>query len=428
MTGAATCLGCGCACDDIDLHVRDNRIIEARNACSLGVGWFGDGTVPGRVRVSGHHAALEEAIDAAARLLAQASRAIVYLAPDLSCEAQREGVAVADALRATLDSVTSATVMGSILAAQERGRASATLGEIRHRADVIVFWGVDPALTYPRYQARYAANAPGIHVPNGRRSRTIIAVDVGDARGPADADQRFLVSAADEVAMLTMLRAEVEPQDAGVRRGHESSTGSGPGTAPLAGVAECSAALLAGRYVAIVADAEAGAVRDSGRAAALIALAQSLNGPTRAALSLLRAGGNRSGADACTTWQTGYPAAVDFTRGFPRYRPHDGSAGARLDRGEVDAALVLGSAAGIPPSVLSALASIPTAVVGPRASESPLAGGVAVIDTAVAGIHEAGTALRMDDVPLPLRAAVSGPPSALDVIRALRARLPSVRR
>src|SRR5205823_13327899 len=104
--------------------------------------------------------------------------------------------------------------------------------------------------------------------------------------------------------------------------------------------------LLAGRYVAIVADAEPddGHAVDPGRAGALISLAQALNGPTRAALSLLRGGGNRSGADAVMTSQTGYPASVDFTLGHPRYRPHDGNAAARLARGDVDALLVVRAA------------------------------------------------------------------------------------
>jgi formylmethanofuran dehydrogenase subunit B len=69
------------------------------------------------------------------------------------------------------------------------------------------------------------------------------------------------------------------------------------------------------------------------RLSALIALVQALNGPTRAALSLLRAGGNRSGVDAVLTSQTGYPAAVDFSRGAPRYRPYDGRA-SQLGRAE----------------------------------------------------------------------------------------------
>ena len=394
----ATCLGCGCACDDIDVVVEANRIVEARNACPLGVSWFGDGVVPMRSRVGGRDVALAEALDAAASLLAGSARPLVYVAPDLSCEAQREAVGLADLLRATLDSVTSSTAIMSLLAAQERGRASATLGEIRNRADLVVFWGVDPAVRYPRYATRYAPEPAGVHVPDGRRSRTVVAVDVGNARGPADADHRFSVGLHEEVAVLTMTQADAHP---------------------LASI------LAAGRYVAIVADAEPDPdqpERDSGRAAALIGLAQALNGRTRCALVTMRAGGNRSGADTCLTWQTGYPAAVDFMRGYPRYRPHDGAA-ARLARGDIDAALVIGAVRALPDDVVELFGRTRCAVIGPSASDGPLAGADVIVDTGVAGIHAAGTALRMDDVPLPLAAPISGAPSALAAIRALRARM-----
>ena len=146
---------------------------------------------------------------------------------------------------------------------------------------------------------------------------------------------------------------------------------------------ELAPTLLAARYAVFVADAEArpeerarqfdrsaAAEPDHGRADALVALTLALNGPTRCALSLLRAGGNRSGADAVATWQTGFPAAVDFARGYPRYRPLDGTAGARLVRGEVDAVLVIGSAACVPSLLLDRMAQLPCAVLGPRASES----------------------------------------------------------
>ena len=54
-----------------------------------------------------------------------------------------------------------------------------TLGEIRNRADVLLFWGTDPAARYPRFLSRYAPDPPGVHVPQGRASRTVIAVDIG---------------------------------------------------------------------------------------------------------------------------------------------------------------------------------------------------------------------------------------------------------
>lgn len=424
---AATCLGCGCTCDDIDVAVRGDRIVEARNACPLGAAWFGDGRVPALARVAGRHVSRDAAIDAAARLLTAAARPLVYLAPDISCDAQREGIALADALRATLDSVTSATVMDSVLAAQERGRAGATLGEVRNRADAVVFWGIDPALRYPRYWTRYAPEPAGLHVPEGRRSRTLVSVDVGNSRGPADADVRVAVPSAGEVATLTALSALVAGAAPGLHQAPARTPPETPGTPDsLTRAREIMPALLAARYAVIVADLEpdaSHAERDSGRADALIMLAQALNGPARCALSLLRAGGNRSGADAVATWQTGYPAAVDFSRGYPRYRPYDGTAAARLARGEVDAVLVVGSAALVPAELLSMMAQVRCAVVGPRASESALADHAAAIDTGVAGIHEGGTAIRMDDVPILLRPSVNGPPTAAAVAREMRERM-----
>ncbi len=152
----------------------------------------------------------------------------------------------------------------------------------------------------------------------------------------------------------------------------------------------------------------------------MIALAQALNGPSRCALSMLRAGGNRSGAEAVLTSQTGYPTGVDFSRGFPVYRPHD----AKMS---TDAALIVGDPATIPEPVMStftdlaAFARLPLAIIGPGASR--VTDARIAIDTGVAGIHCGGTALRMDDVALPLRPSIDGHRDPADVIRALITRL-----
>src|SRR3954469_24222428 len=127
-TEHVTCLGCGCACDDIGVVVRDGHIVEARNACGLGLQWFGDGQVPSRSRVDGREPGFDEALAAAARLLSAASQPLVYLAPGISCETQRKAVAIAALLHARLDTVTSSMAPELVLSAQERGYASATLG------------------------------------------------------------------------------------------------------------------------------------------------------------------------------------------------------------------------------------------------------------------------------------------------------------
>jgi formylmethanofuran dehydrogenase subunit B len=137
-------------------------------------------------------------------------------------------------------------------------------------------------------------------------------------------------------------------------------------------------------------------------------------------LAGLRAGGNRSGAEAALTWQTGYPMRVSFREGHPRYRA-DRAAVERLRAGGADAVLVAGAAASLGPLPLK---SVPGVVIGPRAST--VTGARVAIDTGVAGIHEAGTGYRMDDVPLPLSAVLAHPRSAGEslglLLRAVRGR------
>ena len=419
VTTNATCLGCGCACDDIDVVVVDGRIVEARNACPLGAAWFGDGCAPARCLVDGRDAPLDDALDNAAKLLASARRTLVYLAPGLSCEAQRAGVAVADLLRGVIDSATTDTTLTPLLASQERGFASATLGELRNRADVVVFWAVDIERRYPRFTSRYAPVPVGMHLQAGRASRTVIAVDVGRATVPIDTDQRVAIDPADEVATLTAMQAVVAAP-IGERAPFADREGR-----PWVLARDLAAPLLAARYVALVYDAEPDerAVRSSSRFDALAGLAQSLNDATRCAAIALRAGGNRSGADAVLTAQTGYPVAVDFARGYPRYSPHDGSASAYLSRREVDAALILGDAASMPATAVDALGAVRQVVIGPRASASLTPGAAVAIDTGVPGIHTDGTALRTDDVPLPLRPSLPGPPSTASLVARLASTL-----
>jgi len=403
MTEHVTCLGCGCACDDIAVVVKRSRIAEASNACTLGAAWFGDGVVPAEIRVDGRAATLERGIGKAAELLTGAARPLVYIAGDVSCEVQREAVAIGDHLHAAVDSL-AATAAGAVLAGQRRGRATATLGEIREHADLVVFWGVDPGERYPRFVARYATARGDLG-----KTRRVVAVDVGASRGPKDADVRVAIAPSDEVDAIGVMRATVAGRDASAAR--------------FASAVDLARRMMQARYTAIVADGEPGArAIDPDRAEALIALGQALNGPARCTLYALRAGGNRSGADAVLTWQTGFPFAVDFAGGPPRYRPGAGSAEALLADHEIDAALVIGAPATIPGPVADALVRIPIAVAGPRASTSAVRPVVAM-DTGVAGIHEGGTAFRMDDVPLPLRASLEGPRAALDVVRALRDKL-----
>jgi formylmethanofuran dehydrogenase subunit B len=180
--------------------------------------------------------------------------------------------------------------------------------------------------------------------------------------------------------------------------------------------------LTRARYAVVIHDAEPTTqTRNALRIEGLVALAQALNGPTRAALCSLRAGGNSVGAEAVLTSHTGYPFAVDYSRGYPRYQP--GARGiARI--GGFRSVLVVGSPL-LPEPARAKLSSLPTIAIGPRASQAEFSTSVA-IDTGVAGIHEGGIAYRMDEVPLSLRPPLSGPRITADVLASLSQALRAV--
>jgi formylmethanofuran dehydrogenase subunit B len=394
---SVTCLGCGCGCDDLTVRVRAGRIADLSPPCPLAKRWFGDGSVPREIRVEGRPETIEKAIEAAAAALSGAARPLVLLAPDLTTEAQRVAIAVGDALRAEVDGATSDSAAEGILVAQRRGRAAASLGEIRNRADVVLFWAVDPREHYPRYLERYAAAASTTHV----HGRALLSVSVGTDRGPEQAEIEAEFTPGEEVDALAVMQATVRGQ----RLGELPER-----LRPAATIAE---RLVQGKYVAIVHDAEsAREARDAQRTESLVALAHVLNGPTRAALSSLRAGGNRSGAEAALTWQTGYPMRVSFREGHPRAQP-ERSGLERLRSGGADAVLVAGSVAALQDPGL-ALDRVPAVIIGPGAST--VTGTRVAIDTGIAGIHERGTGYRMDDVPLPLSPVLESPRPAAETL------------
>jgi formylmethanofuran dehydrogenase subunit B len=106
----ATCTFCGCTCDDIELHADGERIVKAKNACSLGVAWFRHHTAehlyPDAL-IDGKPASVEAAIDAAAGFLYQADMPLVYGLSNITSESQREAVALAELVGGVVDSHTS---------------------------------------------------------------------------------------------------------------------------------------------------------------------------------------------------------------------------------------------------------------------------------------------------------------------------------
>ena len=101
------------------------------------------GERPPVARVDDQEVAFDEAVDAAAAILRQARAPLVYGLERTSCEAQRRAVALAEAFGAVIDSG------AAPFAFQAIGSSTATFGEIRDRAELVVAWRADPVLTHP---------------------------------------------------------------------------------------------------------------------------------------------------------------------------------------------------------------------------------------------------------------------------------------
>lgn len=395
-TVAATSVGCGLLCE-VTVHL-ERGSVRVDGGCPHAAPWFGDGVVPDRILVNGTPATFEEALHAAGTLLVGAhGNVVACLAPGLSIEAMRPVVAMADALGADVETATSRAAAQAIVAGQRRGRAAATLGELANRADVVLLWGVD-ARRLACVQARILDRA-GTHLAGGRRDRRVIAVQVGTDGTLAGADVAGALAPADELQALSLLRAAAQGRPVAP-------------PAHLAFLAEVAHQLVGARYAGIIAPAEDGdPARAPERGESLVALAQALNGPTRAALLTLRDGGNRNGAEALLTWQAGYPLGVSYRNGTPTSRPGPGRAEALASAGAV---LLAGDWRAMPTMVAQPRTVV---AIGPRASEA--AGVHVAIDTGVLGVHEGGTVYRADDVPLAVAAVLDGARTAAMTCAAL---------
>lgn len=419
----ATCTFCGCVCDDMVLTVDldHNRIIKSENACILGKAWFKEHAIEERpfAVVNGREASTEEGVEAAAQILADARFPVIYGLSDTTCEAQRVAVSIGDMIGGTIDTTTSVCHGPSGIAFQGVGESTASLGEIKNRADMVVFWGGNPAEAHPRLFTRYAVTPKGMYIPNGKKDRTIVLVDVRRTLSTPVADIFLQVKPRSDFEVLWALRALVKGRkvDASVEQRSGIS---------LAVLEDLVARMKSCNYGALLFGM--GLTMNRGRhfnSGALLALATDLNEFTHWVAKPVRGHGNVTGADNVVSWQTGFPFGVNFSRGYPRFNPGEFTTVDLLSRGDVDAALIIASdpASNFPKQAIEHLRRIPVIALDPKLTHTGQLARVA-FTTATYGINVGGTVYRMDDVPITLRPAFDSPyPSDEQVLTAIRDRV-----
>ena len=395
------CPFCGCLCDDLEITVEGNKIVRTRNACAISASKYmhhEENRIDGPT-VDGKAVGIHEAVDAAAEILASARRPLIYGLSSTECGAVAEAVELAELVGGVVDNTSSVCHGPTILALQAVGESKCTLGEVKNRADLVVFWGCNPAEAHIRHLIRYSGMPRGLFVPEGRKGRYIVAVDVRETRMGRVADLFLKIEPNGDFELLSAIRAAV--------RGHKirAETVSGVPRQQIEGLAE----RMKGAKMGVIFFG-LGLTQSDGRHMnidAAVGLVADLNHHTKFVLTPMRGHYNVAGANTVTAWQTGYPYAVDFSRGYPRYNPGEYTSVDLLARGEADAAVVVASdpAAHFPADAARHLGRIPVVTLDQKVSMTALMSKV-VIPVATAGIEAEGTAYRMDGVPIRLRKVI----------------------
>jgi len=296
------------------------------------------------------------------------------------------------------------------------GKVTCTLGEVKNRADFIVYWGGNPAECHPRHFTKYTLMQKSPFLPRGRKDRTMVLVDIRETKSVKASDIFLQVRPGKDFELITVLRAMIKDQP--ISEAQVAETGL-----TIEQLQDFVARMKAAKYGVFFFGMGLSMTRGKHmNSAALLTLAAEMNAFTKFVAMPMRGHGNVTGADVIMRWQTGYPFGISFNRGYPRYNPGEFSTVDVLVRGDTDCAFIIGADPGatMPRPAIEHLAKVPTIVLDPHITHTSKLARVH-ITTAPAGISAPGTAYRMDEIPLPLRPALKSPyPSDEEVVRRIK--------
>jgi formylmethanofuran dehydrogenase subunit B len=446
-----TCPICGSFCDDLEVVVENNAIVEVRKGCAIAeakfLGFTDHRQISPLIRKQGKlvPASLDEAITQCAEILVNAKYPCLYGWSNTSCEAIKFGMALAEEVGGIIDNTTTICHGPSILSIQDIGIPSCTLGQLRHRADLVIYWGSNPWSAHPRHIERYTAFSEGRfqdsewrdyviksranqirkrilrasdlthdrgmpQVPSVQdtaiselqEGRKMVVVDVRRTRTADIADAFIQIKPGTDYELLQAMRLLIRYEELEVDEVAGLPIDLLEDFADL--LISCDFGVL---FFGVGLTMSAGKHRNIDAA---LCLTRDLNLKTKFVIMPMRGHFNVTGANTVSTWQSGYPYAVDYSQGYPYYNPGETSITDILNRGMSDAALIIASdpVAHFPRASTQTLINHPLIVIDPVLTPTALLADVYIPSTFV-GVETEGTAYRMDHVPLDLKKIVEPP-------------------
>lgn len=409
------CPFCGLLCDDIPGGsgvAPQQWAIRLQGLCPRAAAGLNEASAGSPTpRIDGREVTLEEALDEAAVRLRQ-SRAPVVGALAADVQAQRSALAVADHLNARIVHRNQFVAQRNLFPYQGRGGITTTLAEIRHRAQIVVLFGGDPTVLFPRILDRIFPADPAF-IPSGGRELVLLHADSPPAEVLARLPKGVTVTTVDSggldpfdtiAALRALARDPAHPALAGLPSGLKDLAARAQATA-YGSVLWC-APQLPGQHADVLVEA-------------LHQWMVTLNGKTRWAALPLAGTLGEMGANATASWQTGFYLPVQFGKVGPAYDPFP-------DYADADALLWLASLPGAgAPQLPGAATDLPCVYVGSPPADLALPARHVVLPTSVPGVSASGHFIRTDSV-IALYAQAQQPgalPSAATVLDRLAGKL-----
>ena len=299
------CPFCGLGCDDLKIAVSAQSVEVQANGCPISTPAFASGNVADKPRIDGAPVSLAAAVSRAAQLISE-SRQPVFVGMGCDVAGVRAVLQLAERVGGAVDPANSERMRRNFLALQNDGILSATLSEVRNRADLIVIAGANVATRFPRFFERCVEVKESMFDPSLGREVIYLGSVSSGAEALHCANEKL-----GEVAQA--LRALV--------------AGTALSAKPVAGIEMAELAALAGkmkaaRYGVLVwTAADFDFPHAELTVQALAALVKDLNRETRFSALPLGGGNGDLTAAQVMTWQTGYPLRIDFGKGYARYDP-----------------------------------------------------------------------------------------------------------
>lgn len=390
------CTGCALLCDDIDVGLENGKVAKVHTACRKGFAFMKGCSNPLECTVDGKKTDVDSAIREAADILRNAERPLIFGHANSSSGAQKKAIGIARKINGYIDD-TSSFCQGPMVEAILEGKLkTCTLDDVRHKADVIVYWGADPANSHPRHMSRYSYFPRGKERQRGwEEDRTAICIDVRKSDTAEICGENGLYQ--------IPVKGDVEFMDALV----SALSGKIPKTSydfDKKRLLELANLLKKAKFGVIFAGL--GMVYALDDREPLYRLMDKLSSVSNFHLVPMAGHYNMRGFNQNLFEETGYINRVKFNGAEILHGP-EYSVVEALRQKVVDAALVIGAdpLTSLPRSVVRYLEEIPLITIDPCQTLTSVKAKV-TIPCALVGVESGGTALRMDGVEIELKQIV----------------------